>query len=163
MTPVTLIFSLTHRFAPASAALAILFTLVSCAPREPNPSGAPAGEEEPGSLPERQEIRIGNSLLKSIQDGDYAGFSRTLAGKTGLDITRQDFEASCGGVSEKYGQLKSWTHLTSLDDPVANQDVWKVRFVKDRNEGKPAERDMLFRLVCAKIGDKISVLAFGFF
>lgn len=142
-------------------ASALLFSLASCASQE---AGRPDGAETRNeAAPEPEEIRLGNDLIRSIRDGDYTVFSRTLAGKTGFDINRKDFDSSCAGVAEKYGRPVSWSHLTSLEDPVAGQRIWKVHFVKNRAEGKPVERDMLFRLVCTQIGEKTSVLAFGFF
>ena len=147
-----------------SAALSLLVSLAACAaPSGADPIDGKAATTENGSAAEPGEIRLGEELLQSIQAEDYTRFSRTLAGKTDFDISRKDFDSSCGGVGEKYGKLKSWTHLTTLDDPIAGQNVWKVRFIKDRAEGEPVERDMLFRLACAKIGEKTSVLAFGFF
>ena len=157
---------------PASKARAVLLPavlltlpvfLASCVPRDAERTDGAAARQEAAPDPAPPEIRLGSDLIRSIRDGDYASFSRTLAGKTGFDISREDFASSCAGVAEKYGRPVSWAHLTSLEDPVAGQHVWKVRFVKDRTEGKPVERDMLFRLACAKIGDKTSVLAFGFF
>lgn len=148
----------------SAAALVLLVGLAACAsPAGPGRAEGTTSQPESGPDAGSSEIRLGEALLQSIQAEDYARFSRTLAGKTDFDISRKDFDSSCGGVGEKYGKLKSWTHLTTLDDPIAGQDVWKVRFVKEGSEGKPVERDMLFRLACAKIGEKTSVLAFGFF
>lgn len=147
-----------------AAALSLLVSLAACAaPSGADPINGKAATTENASTAGSGERRLGEELLQSIQAEDYARFSRTLAGKTDFDISRKDFDSSCGGVGEKYGKLKSWTHLTTLDDPIAGQNVWKVRFIKDRTEGEPVERDMLFRLACAKIGEKTSVLAFGFF
>ena len=142
------------------ALLVLLVGLAACAsPAGPGRAEGTTSQPESGPDAGSCEIRLGEALLQSIQAEDYARFARTLAGKTDFDISRKDFDSSCGGVGEKYGKLKSWTHLTTLDDPIAGQNVWKVRFI----EGKPVERDMLFRLACAKIGEKTSVLAFGFF
>ena len=147
----------------SAVSLAILFSLASCATQEAGHHDGSAAQQENAQNSESPELRLGNDILGSIRDGDYAGFARTLAGKTGFDISRQDFDSSCAGVEEKYGRPVSWSHLTSLDDPIAVQNIWKVRFVKPRAEGSPVERDMLFRLVCAQIDGKNSVLAFGFF
>lgn len=146
-----------------AVSLALLFTLASCASREAEKNGVATVRQEAAPDPASPEIRLGIDLLRSIRDGDYGSFSRTLAGKTDFDISRKDFESSCTGVAEKYGRPVSWSHLTELEDPVAGQHIWKVRFVKERTEGGPVERDMLFRLACARIGEKTSVLAFGFF
>ncbi len=146
-----------------AAALAILVGLAACASPAAGPIEEKTPQPESGPDAGSSEIRLGEALLQSIQAEDYARFSRTLAGKTDFDISRKDFDSSCGGVGEKYGKLKTWTHLTTLDDPIAGQNVWKVRFIKEGSEGKPVERDMLFRLACATIGEKTSVLAFGFF
>ena len=146
-----------------AVSLAILFALASCASQEAETNGGAAARQEAAPDPASPEIRLGTDLLRSIRDGDYGSFSRTLAGKTGFDIGREDFESSCAGVAEKYGRPVSWSHLAELEDPVAGQHVWKVHFVKNGSEGKPVERDMLFRLACARIGEKTSVLAFGFF
>ena len=162
MTPMISFFRRFSRLIFPAVALSILFSLASCASREKDQAdGAPAQQEAtPSAGP---EIRLGSDLIRSIRDRDYGSFSRTLAGKTGFDISRQDFDSSCAGTAEKYGRPVSWSHLTTLKDPVAGQNIWKVHFVKDRTGEKPVERDMLFRLVCAKIGEKTSVLAFGFF
>lgn len=141
----------------------ILFLLASCAAQEAGKNDGAAARQEASPDPASPEVRLGGDLLRSIRDGDYGNFSRTLAGKTGFDVSREDFESSCAGVAEKYGSPVSWSHLTELEDPVAGQHVWKVHFVKKGSEGKSVERDMLFRLACAKIGGKTSVLAFGFF
>ena len=163
MTRMMSFFFRKSRMILPAVSVAILFCLTSCASRETvQADGAPA-RQEAGSVSEPPELQLGSDLIRSIRDNDYASFSRTLAGKTDLNISRRDFDSSCAGAAEKYGRPVSWSHLTALEDPVAGQNVWKVHFVKTRTEGKPIERDMLFRLVCARIGDKTSVLAFGFF
>lgn len=140
-----------------------LLLLVSCAAGKTESPGDSVPEEKAVFPSGSGELRLGDDLLNAIRDVSYADFTRILAGKTDFDISRQDFTSSCEGVTEKYGRPVSWTHLTSLADPVADQNIWKVHFIKERSEGKPVERDMLFRLVSARIGEKTSVLAFGFF
>jgi len=154
---------LSPRICTAFPAFLGLLFLVSCAAGETEPARDCVPEGKTLSPSGSGELRLGDDLLNAIRDGSYADFTRTLAGKTDFDISRQDFTSSCEGVTEKYGRPVSWTHLTALADPVADQNVWKVHFVKERAEGKAVERDMLFRLVCARIGEKTSVLAFGFF
>ena len=154
--------SISRALLPA-VSMVLLLTLASCATQEAEKSGGSTARQEAAPDPASLEIRLGSDLIRSIRDSDYGSFSRTLAGKTGFDISREEFDSSCAGVAEKYGQPVFWSHLTALEDPVAGQHIWKVHFVKNRKEGKPVERDMLFRLACAKIGENTSVLAFGFF
>lgn len=147
--------------------LFMLLLLMCLASASACASGRASGETEtPGAAesPEQNARRLGDSLLKSIQAEDYREFSSALAGRTGFDIPKKDFDTSAHSLDEKFGRIRSWEYLTGLKTPFVLNQIWKVRFVRGLPaSGTEMEQDMLFRLVTSEEDGQTHVLALGFF
>ena len=141
--------------------LTSLASASACASARPSEDAEKTGAAE---TPEQNARRLGDSLLKSIQTEDYRQFSSALAGRTGFDIPKKDFDASAHSLDEKFGKILSWEYLTGLKTPFVLNQIWKVRFVRGLPvSGKQMEQDMLFRLVTSEEDGQTHVLALGFF
>ena len=143
-------------------AAALVFLLASCRTVNSGDRGfhdVPA-EERDGTLKESEHL--GNGILKSFQDGDFAALQRNLPGELSEHMTEKDFSTSCRNFREKFGRIQDFRLLTDLATPAFGNLIWVVTFVKPGTDGKEIRRQLLFRLVTIKVDGKTEVVSCGF-
>ena len=142
--------------------LALILLLASCRMTDSGERGfhdLPA-EERDGTLKESE--RLGNGILKSFQDGDFAALQRNLPGELSEQMTEKDFSTSCRNFREKFGEIRDFRLLTDLATPAFGNLIWVVTFVKVGTNGTEIRRQLLFRLVTIKVDGKTKVVSCGF-
>ena len=144
------------------AAAFVAIVLTSCRVVDGGERGfhdAPAGERE---LLFKDSERLGDGILKAFRDKNFADLKRNLPGELGTQLTEKDFAASCRNCNEKFGKLKEFRLLTSLDTPAFGNLIWVVTFVRPGADGAKIRRQLLFRLVTMRVDGRTQVVSCGF-
>jgi hypothetical protein len=105
-------------------------------------------------------------IMKGLTEDNYKLFAKNLTPQMQKKITANKFKVMRKKLFEGLGEYKSRTYLTSLNNVVFKEFVWKAVFEKevaDKNK-KPRkfQKQLLFRMVLGKIDNKYVVLGFGF-
>ena len=142
------------------AAVAVLCCLIlaACVVVESEDVEVP-GADEAGLA---RSIELGNNILASFRDEDYARLVRNLPGPLGSKMTEKDFKTSCGNWRDTLGRIRDFDYVLELKTPAVRNLIWKVGFERDAADGDEVEQDMLFRLVTGKVDDETEVLSCGF-
>ncbi|MBR4253937.1 MAG: hypothetical protein IKQ16_02490 [Lentisphaeria bacterium] len=109
-----------------------------------------------------ESVKLGNNILASFRDEDYAKLRRNIPGPLRTKMTEKDFKTSCANWRDTLGRIKDFDYVLELDTPAVRNLIWRVEFERDAANGKEVEQDMLFRLVTGKVDDEVCVLSCGF-
>ena len=109
-----------------------------------------------------RSVELGNNILASFRDGDFAKLRRNIPGPLQSKMTEKDFKTSCGNWRDTLGRIRDYDYVLELDTPAVRNLIWRVEFERDTADGDEAEQDMLFRLVTGKVDDEVNVLSCGF-
>ena len=146
----------------ALCAAALLFTTASCRTVDKGERGfrdASSGERD---LVMKDSEAFGNGILLAFREGDFPAFRRSSPGEFGKMMTEKDFDASCRNFREKFGEIRDFRTLTSLDTPAFGNLIWVVTFVRRGANGGEIRRQLLFRLVTMRVDGKTQVVSCGF-
>ena len=106
--------------------------------------------------------RLGDGILEAFQKKDFDSLLRNTPGDLGERMTEKDFKTSLGEFEKKFGELRDFRLLTSLDTPAFGNLIWLVTFVRSGTNGAEIRRQLLFRLVTMQTDGKTQVVSFGF-
>ena len=109
-----------------------------------------------------ESVELGNNILASFRDEDYAKLKKNIPGPLQTKMTEKDFKTSCANWRDSLGKIKDFDYVLELDTPAVRNLIWRVEFERDTENGKEVEQDMLFRLVTGKVDDEVCVLSCGF-
>ena len=117
---------------------------------------------EPDEAELKRSVELGNNILASFRDEDYARLVRNIPGPLRSKMTEKDFKTSCGNWRDTLGRIRDYEYEFELETPAVRNLVWKVEFERDGSGGKPVKQDMLFRLVTGNVDGETEVLSCGF-
>ena len=143
-----------------SAAFTVLCCLVFAACVVVEADDIDVSDPEEASL--ARSVELGNNILASFRDEDFAKLKRNIPGPLQTKMTEKDFKTSCDNWRDSLGHIKDYAYEFELETPAVRNLIWKVGFERDDSDGKPVEQDMLFRLVTGKVDDETEVLSCGF-
>ena len=109
-----------------------------------------------------RSVELGNNILASFRDEDFAKLKRNIPGPLRSKMTEKDFRTSCDNWRDTLGKIRDYDYVLELDTPAVRNLIWKVGFERDAADGDEVEQDMLFRLVTGNIDDETCVLSCGF-
>ena len=109
-----------------------------------------------------ESVKLGNNILASFRDEDYAKLKKNIPGPLQTKMTEKDFKTSCGNWRDTLGKIKDYDYILELDTPAVRNLIWRVEFERDTTDGNEVEQDMLFRLVTGNVDDETCVLSCGF-
>lgn len=109
-----------------------------------------------------REIKVGDTLLKAIQENNYKLFASVLRGELAGEMTEKDFDTSRETITKQFGELKEFKFLTALKTPTVKNLIWQVTFERVGTQEQEIEQDLLFRLVTGTVDNQVEVLSFGF-
>jgi len=135
---------------PTSLAAAVL--LAGCASAGEKKSEAPAASS-PETLRDADRgqmrqtmIAKGETMLKAMQSGDYAGFTQYFPPEVKAKFPKSAFDQ----FPTYIGKLETWTYLTELNAPILTTYLWKTTIRRKDSKGEEISLDMLFHLSVAK-------------
>ena len=143
-------------------AAALLFMSAACRTVDTGERGfrdAPSAERD---LVVKDSEALGDGILQAFRDGDFSAFRRCAPGEFGRMTTEKDFAASRRSFREKFGEIRDFRLLTSLDTPAFGNLIWVVTFVRRGANDKEIRRQLLFRLVTMRVDGKTQVVSCGF-
>ena len=117
---------------------------------------------EPDKTDLARSIELGNNILASFRDEDFAKLKRNIPGPLQSKMTEKDFRTSCGNWRDTLGKIRDYDYVLELDTPAVRNLIWKVEFERDADDGDEIEQDMLFRLVTGNVDGETCVLSCGF-
>jgi len=117
---------------------------------------------EPDEAELARSVSLGNNILASFRDEDYAKLVRNLPGPLGTKMTEKDFRTSCDNWRDTLGRIRDYEYEFELETPAVRNLIWKVAFERDASGGRPVKQDMLFRLVTGQVDGETEVLSCGF-
>ena len=109
-----------------------------------------------------RSVELGNNILASFRDEDFAKLKRNIPGPLQSKMTEKDFRTSCGNWRDTLGKIRDYDYVLELDTPAVRNLIWKVGFERDADDGDEIEQDMLFRLVTGNVDGETCVLSCGF-
>ena len=109
-----------------------------------------------------RSVELGNNILASFRDEDFAKLKRNIPGPLQSKMTEKDFRTSCGNWRDTLGKIRDYDYVLELDTPAVRNLIWRVEFERDTTDGDEVEQDMLFRLVTGNVDDETCVLSCGF-
>ena len=109
-----------------------------------------------------RSVELGNNILASFRDEDFAKLKRNIPGPLQSKMTEKDFRTSCGNWRATLGKIRDYDYVLELDTPAVRNLIWKVEFERDADDGDEIEQDMLFRLVTGNVDGETCVLSCGF-
>ena len=109
-----------------------------------------------------ESVNLGNNILASFRDEDYAKLRKNIPGPLQTKMTEKDFKTSCANWRDTLGKIKDYDYVLELDTPAVRNLIWRVEFERDDTDGNEVEQDMLFRLVTGKVDDETCVMSCGF-
>ena len=109
-----------------------------------------------------RSVELGNNILASFRDEDFAKLKRNIPGPLQSKMTEKDFRTSCGNWRDTLGKIRDYDYVLELDTPAVRNLIWKVEFERDADDGDEIEQDMLFRLVTGNVDGETCVLSCGF-
>lgn len=107
-------------------------------------------------------LKLGDGILDAIRTRNYRELCKNLPGDFADQVTEPDFLASSRKLEDKFGKLRDFRFLTSLETPAFDHLIWTVDFAKDGANGKPVRRQLLFRVVAMRLDGGVKVASFGF-
>ena len=143
-------------------AAALLFPAASCRTVDTGERGFRDAQSAERDLVFKDSEALGDGILHAFRDGDFSAFRRSSPGEFGRMTTEKDFDASCRSFREKFGEIRDFRPLTSLDTPAFGNLIWVVTFVRRGANGKEIRRQLLFRLVTMRVDSKTQVVSCGF-
>lgn len=144
-----------------AAAFAVLM-LTSCRVVDSGERGFRDASAEEREHLMKDSGQLGDGILKAFEDRDFAALKRNMPGELSTQLTEKDFAASCRSFEEKFGELREFRLLTSLDTPAFGNLIWVVTFVRKGANGAEIRRQLLFRLVTMRVDGKTQVVSCGF-
>ena len=142
----------------AASCLVFAFALVACVVVEKDEFNV----VDPDDAELARSVELGNNILASFRDGDFAKLRRNIPGPLQTKMTEKDFKTSCDNWRDTLGKIKGYDYVLELDTPAVRNLIWKVGFERDTTDGDEVEQDMLFRLVTGNVDDETCVLSCGF-
>ena len=109
-----------------------------------------------------RSVELGNNILASFRDEDFAKLKRNIPGPLQSKMTEKDFRTSCGNWRDTLGKIRDFDYVLELDTPAVRNLIWKVGFERAADDGNEVEQDMLFRLVTGNVDGETCVLSCGF-
>lgn len=109
-----------------------------------------------------RSVELGNNILASFRDEDYAKLKKNIPGPLQTKMTEKDFKTSCTNWRDTLGKIRDYDYVLELDTPAVRNLIWRVEFERDTTDGDKVEQDMLFRLVTGKVDDETCLLSCGF-
>ena len=119
-------------------------------------------EVDPDDAELARSVELGNNILASFRDEDFAKLRKNIPGPIQTKMTEKDFRTSCGTRRATLGKIKDFDYVLELDTPAVRNLIWRVEFERDDSDGNEVEQDMLFRLVTGNVDDETCVLSCGF-
>ena len=119
-------------------------------------------EVDPDDAGLARSVELGNNILASFRDEDFAKLRKNIPGPLQTKMTEKDFKTSCGNWRDTLGRIKDYDYVLELDTPAVRNLIWRVEFERDDSDGNEVEQDMLFRLVTGNVDDETCVLSCGF-
>ena len=117
---------------------------------------------EPDEADLARSVELGNNILASFRDEDFAKLKRNIPGPLQSKMTEKDFRTSCGNWRDTLGKIRDFDYVLELDTPAVRNLIWKVGFERADSDGNEVEQDMLFRLVTGNVDGETCVLSCGF-
>ena len=117
---------------------------------------------DPGDADLARSVELGNNILASFRDEDFAKLRKNIPGPLQTKMTEKDFRTSCGNWRDTLGKIRDYDYVLELDTPAVRNLIWKVGFERDADDGDEIEQDMLFRLVTGNVDGETCVLSCGF-
>ena len=117
---------------------------------------------EPDEADLARSVELGNNILASFRDEDFAKLKRNIPGPLQSKMTEKDFRTSCGNWRDTLGKIRDFDYVLELDMPAVRNLIWKVGFERADSDGNEVEQDMLFRLVTGNVDGETCVLSCGF-
>ena len=142
----------------AALCLVFAFALVACVVVEKDEFNV----IDPDDAELIRSVELGNNILASFRDEDYAKLKKNIPGPLQSKMTEKDFRTSCGNWRDTLGKISDYDYVLELDTPAVRNLIWRVEFERDAANGKEVEQDMLFRLVTGNVDDETCVLSCGF-
>ena len=146
---------------PVAAVLAAVM-LTSCRVVDGGERGFRDAPKEERELLFKDSKRLGDGILKAFRDKDFAALKRNMPGELGTQLAEKDFAASCRNCDEKFGKLREFRLLTSLETPAFGNLIWVVTFARHGADGAEIRRQLLFRLVTMRVDGRTQVVSCGF-
>ena len=109
-----------------------------------------------------RSVELGNNILASFRDGDFAKLRKNIPGPLQTKMTEKDFKTSCRNWRDTLGRIRDYDYVLELETPAVRNLIWRVGFERDGSDGDEVEQDMLFRLVTGNVDDETCVLSCGF-
>ena len=143
-------------------AAAMLLLLTACRTVDSGERGFRDLPSEERDRAAKASEALGDGILQAFRDGDFSAFRRSAPGEMARQMTEADFAASRRRFGEKFGEIRDFRFLTSLDTPAFGNLIWVVTFVRSGTNGKEIRRQLLFRLVTMQTDGKPQVVSCGF-
>lgn len=142
-------------FLPLAAAV---LCLASCAPLRADSEAAAA---EPKT--ETPTFRMkGETLVAAFCDDDAERFLNALTPEMRRKFKEEHFDAIRKEMRKTLGEPESFVYLTELETPLVHPMIWKVRFLKENENGGSSVHEALFRVIVGNADGKDLILGFGF-
>ena len=136
-----------HLFTSSLAAAVLLAGCASAGEKTPEPPAAPEMLRDADRDQMRQNmIAKGETMLKSMQSGDYTGFTQYFPPEIKAKFPKSAFDQ----FPTYIGKLEKWEFLTELNAPVLTTYLWKTTIRRKDSKGAEITLDMLFHLSVAK-------------
>lgn len=110
----------------------------------------------------RDEIRLGDALLGTMQRGDYPAFAALLPDAMRRELTEKDFDTSLEALHRQFGEIRSFRCLTPLRTPLVGNLLWAVACERKGSDGKPVEQEILYRQLTGRVDGKVELISFTF-
>ena len=147
-----------NRILTAAFCLVFAFSLAACVVVEKDEFNV----VDPDDTELVRSVELGNNILASFRDEDFAKLKRNIPGPLQTKMTEKDFRTSCDNWRDTLGKIRDYDYVLELDTPAVRNLIWKVGFERDAADGDEVEQDMLFRLVTGQVDDETCVLSCGF-
>lgn len=123
-------------------------------------------EVHPEAIPETASVQkedpAGRELLDAFIRDDAAAFVRILPDELRKQFGKKEFEQARTELTGNLGAPVSCCFETSLEHPLLNVSLWKVRFKRRGTEGEDLHQEILFRVISGNAESGRVIISFNF-
>ncbi len=101
-------------------------------------------------------------MLEAFLKNDAKTFVRVLPKELQKEFGTKEFENARASLTETLGRPISYQFDTTLEHPLLNVSVWKVRFERRGSEGETIRQEVLFRVISGVLDGQSRIISFNF-
>ena len=126
-------------------------------------AGCATVDRSGGGIVHDDDVRaMDGELLDALARNDSTAFVAILPKELRAQFSREEFDNLHDSLGQTLGNPVGFEFMTSLEHPLVNISIWKVRFERRGQQDVTIRQDTLFRVISKDVNGHSEIISFNF-